>query len=252
MANTEIAPMYVETAGPGALYDADGYWGTSRTPEIGGAATEDERRMVEAIYAETVHDPRVDKVLGAFRRGGETETLMHLRRSTKAALFIGARMGLDEVRLGQLARGMAIHDGAKIYPQIRNALDHPGGLSESDKAWQRLHPAYGADLARSLGFHGPEIGITGRHHMLGRDPYGLTVAELAPEEQDDILVAIAVIADNLDGLCSPRIYRPDMMAPADTPDVIQRQATVARDFPEVWRAFISLARPAEASDAMVA
>ncbi len=149
----------------------------------------------------------------------DAHTAGHSRRVQRLALAIGREMGLSQAELDVLAEAARFHDIGKLtVPEA--VLLKPAHL-DSDE-WQviRRHPEEGARLLGGLGFLADALPAI-RHHHERYDGTGYPDG-LAGEEIP-LGARIIHVADALDAMLTPRVYRP-ALSPAEALDELRRGA----------------------------
>jgi putative nucleotidyltransferase with HDIG domain len=135
----------------------------------------------------------------------DVSTEQHTRRVALLAVQLGERLGVPAGRLRALAIGALLHDIGKL--SVPDAvLRKPGHLDDDEFAVIRMHPVWGDELAKQLGFPAPVCRLVRSHHerLDGRGyPDGNTTLDLD--------VRILTVCDVYDALVSDRVYR-DAMA----------------------------------------
>jgi putative nucleotidyltransferase with HDIG domain len=135
----------------------------------------------------------------------DVSTEQHTRRVALLAVQLGERLGVPAGRLRALAIGALLHDIGKL--SVPDAvLRKPGRLDDDEFAVIRMHPVWGDELAKQLGFPAPVCRLVRSHHerLDGRGyPDGNTTLDLD--------VRILTVCDVYDALVSDRVYR-DAMA----------------------------------------
>jgi len=158
----------------------------------------------------------------------------HSERVTELSIEIGRELGLDAARLEALRRGGLLHDIGKIGVPA-SILDHPGKLSEEQRALMSEHPLIGARILEPIRAFRPALGVVAQHHERwdgGGYPKGLAGEEI------DLLARILAVADAYDAMVSSRPYR-DSLEPRDAILYIQNNRGSHFD-PRVVDAFLRL------------
>ena len=135
----------------------------------------------------------------------DVSTEQHTRRVALLAVQLGERLGVPAGRLRALAIGALLHDIGKL--SVPDAvLRKPGRLDDEEFAIIRMHPVWGDELAKQLGFPAPVRRLVRSHHER-LDGRGSPVGTVAL----DLDVRILTVCDVYDALVSDRVYR-DAMA----------------------------------------
>ncbi len=133
----------------------------------------------------------------------DTSTEEHTRRVALLAVRVGEALGLSAARLRRLAIGGLLHDIGKL--QVADAvLKKPDRLTDEEFEVIRCHPAWGDDLARTLGFSPPVRQLIRSHHeRLDGNGY----PDRLEAAQIDLDTRILTVCDVYDALVSQRVYR---------------------------------------------
>ncbi|MFJ8692277.1 HD-GYP domain-containing protein [Streptomyces roseolilacinus] len=132
----------------------------------------------------------------------DTYTRGHSERVGRASVMIGCELGMDEDRLEVLRFAGTLHDVGKIGVPTR-VLRKDGPLTREERRIIELHPEYGHEMVRGIGFLGEARTAILHHHerLDGKGyPYGLQGAEI-PE-----LARVVAVADAFDAMTSTRSY----------------------------------------------
>jgi putative two-component system response regulator len=170
------------------------------------------RRGDEAIYrtlAQTI------ELKDRYTRG-------HCDRVVDFSLTIGRRIGLSMEALTHLEHGAMLHDCGKIgVPEA--TLNFPGPLDNEQLDVVHRHPGWGADVARTAGFHQSAVNVILYHHehYNGQGyPTGLAGEDIPLEAR------IVAVADVYDALTSDRPYRKAMPQEVALQEFISMSGTV--------------------------
>ncbi|MEU3446173.1 HD-GYP domain-containing protein [Streptomyces thermolilacinus] len=126
----------------------------------------------------------------------------HSERVGRASVMIGRELGMDDGRLEVLRFAGTLHDVGKIGVPTR-VLRKEGPLTPEERRIVELHPEYGHEMVRGIGFLGEARAAILHHHerLDGKGyPYGLQGAEI-PE-----LARVVAVADAFDAMTSTRSY----------------------------------------------
>ncbi|CAL9305967.1 HD-GYP domain-containing protein [Streptomyces sp. SudanB25_2051] len=126
----------------------------------------------------------------------------HSERVGRACVLIGRELGMDDERLEVLRFAGTLHDVGKIGVPTR-VLRKDGPLTPDERRIVELHPEYGHEVVRGIGFLGEARAAILHHHerLDGKGyPYGLRGAEI-PE-----LARVVAVADAFDAMTSTRTY----------------------------------------------
>ncbi|URM89683.1 HD-GYP domain-containing protein [Streptomyces sp. MRC013] len=132
----------------------------------------------------------------------DTYTRGHSERVGRASVMIGRELGMDEDRLEVLRFAGTLHDVGKIGVPTR-VLRKDGPLTREERRIIELHPEYGHEMVRGIGFLGEARAAILHHHerLDGKGyPYGLQGAEI-PEP-----ARVVAVADAFDAMTSARSY----------------------------------------------
>ncbi|MFD7920163.1 HD-GYP domain-containing protein [Streptomyces sp. NPDC059740] len=127
----------------------------------------------------------------------------HSERVGRASLLIGRELGLPEERVEVLRLAGILHDVGKLGVPTR-LLRKEGPLTEGERRVIELHPEYGHEIVRGIGFLGAAREAILHHHerLDGRGyPYGLS-GDRIPEA-----ARVVAVADAFDAMTSTRSYR---------------------------------------------
>ncbi|MDT9680774.1 HD domain-containing protein [Streptomyces sp. TRM76323] len=140
----------------------------------------------------------------------DTYTRGHSERVGRASVMIGRELGMDEDRLEVLRFAGTLHDVGKIGVPTR-VLRKDGPLTREERRIIELHPEYGHEVVRGIGFLGEARSAILHHHerLDGKGyPYGLRGAEI-PEP-----ARVVAVADAFDAMTSTRSYSRARPVPA--------------------------------------
>ncbi|MFJ6695624.1 HD-GYP domain-containing protein [Streptomyces sp. NPDC091272] len=127
----------------------------------------------------------------------------HSERVGRASAMMAAELGMDEGRREVLRFAGILHDVGKLGVPTR-LLRKEGPLTPEERRVIELHPEYGEEMVRGIGFLGEARAAILHHHerMDGSGyPYGLT-GEGIPE-----FARVVAVADAFDAMTSTRSYR---------------------------------------------
>jgi HD-GYP domain-containing protein (c-di-GMP phosphodiesterase class II) len=133
-------------------------------------------------------------------------TAGHNYRVAMYALRLAEHMGVQPRMLRALAQGGIVHDVGKLFVPDE-ILNKPGKLTPEERAVIELHPVYGYDLCKQLGFMTEELEIIRSHHERWD---GNGYPDRLKGEAIPLLARIAAVADVYDALTSSRAYRSAM------------------------------------------
>jgi putative nucleotidyltransferase with HDIG domain len=134
--------------------------------------------------------------------GLDVETRAHLRRVCHLAAGIASLLDLSPADQQAAAVGGLLHDlGKSFVPDT--VLQKAAALDPEELGLVRLHPACGAELARSFGDASVLDAIRHHHERLDGTGYpdGLEAAEVTK------VTRVVAVADTYDALTSDRPYR---------------------------------------------
>ncbi len=127
----------------------------------------------------------------------------HSERVGRASVLIARELGMDEERTEALRFAGILHDIGKLGVPTR-LLRKDGPLTDEERRVIELHPEYGHEMVRGIGFLG-EARSAILHHLERLDgsgyPYGLSGVEI-PE-----FARVVAVADAFDAMTSTRSYR---------------------------------------------
>ncbi|MFF8384484.1 HD-GYP domain-containing protein [Streptomyces kanasensis] len=127
----------------------------------------------------------------------------HSERVGRASVMIGRELGMAEERLEVLRFAGTLHDVGKLGVPTR-VLRKNGPLTPEERRIIELHPEYGHEMTRGIGFLGEARAAILHHHERldgGGYPYGLRGAQI-PE-----VARVVAVADAFDAMTSTRSYR---------------------------------------------
>ncbi|MEU4495054.1 HD domain-containing protein [Streptomyces sp. NBC_00210] len=127
----------------------------------------------------------------------------HSERVGRASVLIARELSMDEGRLEVLRFAGILHDVGKLGVPTR-VLRKDGPLTPQERRVIELHPEYGHEMVRGIGFLGEARAAILHHHerMDGSGyPYGL-VGRQIPE-----FARVVAVADAFDAMTSTRSYR---------------------------------------------
>ncbi|WP_370414788.1 HD-GYP domain-containing protein [Streptomyces fradiae] len=126
----------------------------------------------------------------------------HSERVGRASVLIAHELGMDEPRLEVVRFAGILHDIGKLGVPTR-VLRKDGPLTPEERRIIELHPEYGHEMVRGIGFLGEARTAILHHHerMDGSGyPYGLKGHEI-PE-----YARVVAVADAFDAMTSTRCY----------------------------------------------
>ncbi|MFJ4963715.1 HD-GYP domain-containing protein [Streptomyces sp. NPDC088729] len=134
----------------------------------------------------------------------------HSERVGRASVLIGRELGMDEGRLEGLRFAGILHDIGKLGVPTR-VLRKDGPLTPEERRVMELHPEYGHEIVRGIGFLDEARAAILHHHerLDGTGyPYGLSGGAI-PE-----FARVVAVADAFDAMTSTRSYRRARPVPA--------------------------------------
>ncbi|MBA2944435.1 HD-GYP domain-containing protein [Streptomyces himalayensis] len=127
----------------------------------------------------------------------------HSERVGQASMMIARELGMDDERVEVLRFAGILHDVGKLGVPTR-LLRKDGPLTPQERRIIELHPEYGHEMVRGIGFLGEaRTAILHHHERLDGSgyPYGL-VGHQIPE-----CARVVAVADAFDAMTSTRSYR---------------------------------------------
>ena len=127
----------------------------------------------------------------------------HSERVGQASVMIARELGMDEERVEVLRFAGILHDVGKLGVPTR-LLRKDGPLTPEERRVIELHPEYGHEMVRGIGFLGEARAAILHHHerLDGSGyPYGLAGGQI-PE-----FARVVAVADAFDAMTSTRSYR---------------------------------------------
>ncbi|GGR75879.1 metal-dependent phosphohydrolase [Streptomyces nojiriensis] len=126
----------------------------------------------------------------------------HSERVGQASTMIARELGMTEDRLETVRIAGILHDVGKLGVPTR-LLRKDGPLTPQERRIIELHPEYGHEMVRGIGFLGEARSAILHHHERvdgSGYPYGLT------GEQIPVLARVVAVADAFDAMTSTRSY----------------------------------------------
>ncbi|MEU5097354.1 HD-GYP domain-containing protein [Streptomyces sp. NPDC020996] len=126
----------------------------------------------------------------------------HSERVGQASMMIARELGMDEARVEVLRFAGILHDVGKLGVPTR-LLRKDGPLTPQERRVIELHPEYGHEMVRGIGFLGEARAAVLHHHerLDGSGyPYGLAGGQI-PES-----ARVVAVADAFDAMTSTRSY----------------------------------------------
>ncbi|MEU1490783.1 HD-GYP domain-containing protein [Streptomyces sp. NPDC005776] len=139
----------------------------------------------------------------------DTYTRGHSERVGHASVLIAQELGMEKERIEVLRFAGILHDVGKLGVPTR-VLRKDGPLTPEERRVIELHPEYGHEIVRGIGFLGEARAAILHHHerLDGSGyPYGLTGRRI-PE-----FARVVAVADAFDAMTSTRSYRPGRPVP---------------------------------------
>jgi putative nucleotidyltransferase with HDIG domain len=127
----------------------------------------------------------------------------HSERVGQASMMIARELGMDDERVEVLRFAGILHDVGKLGVPTR-LLRKDGPLTPDERRIIELHPEYGHEMVRGIGFLGEARSAILHHHerLDGSGyPYGL-IGRQIPE-----FARVVAVADAFDAMTSTRSYR---------------------------------------------
>ncbi|WP_409240125.1 HD-GYP domain-containing protein [Streptomyces sp. PA5.6] len=127
----------------------------------------------------------------------------HSERVGRASVLIARELGMDDDRVEVLRFAGILHDVGKLGVPTR-LLRKDGPLTPEERRIIELHPEYGHEMVRGIGFLGEARAAILHHHERmdgGGYPYGLSGPQI-PE-----CARVVAVADAFDAMTSTRSYR---------------------------------------------
>ncbi|MYY02029.1 HD domain-containing protein [Streptomyces sp. SID4913] len=140
----------------------------------------------------------------------DTYTRGHSERVGRASVLIARELGMARERVEVLRFAGILHDVGKLGVPTR-VLRKDGPLTPEERRAIELHPEYGHEIVRGIGFLGEARAAILHHHERldgGGYPYGLA-GRAIPE-----CARVVAVADAFDAMTSTRSYRPGRPVPA--------------------------------------
>ncbi|WP_078965667.1 HD-GYP domain-containing protein [Streptomyces aureocirculatus] len=134
----------------------------------------------------------------------------HSERVGRASVLIARELGMADDRVELLRFAGILHDVGKLGVPTR-LLRKEGPLTAEERRVIELHPEYGHEMVRGIGFLGEARAAVLHHHERidgSGYPYGLSGAQI-PEA-----ARVVAVADAFDAMTSTRSYRRARPVPA--------------------------------------
>ncbi|MFD3808219.1 HD-GYP domain-containing protein [Streptomyces sp. NPDC058619] len=134
----------------------------------------------------------------------------HSERVGQASAMIARELGMAEDRLEVVRIAGILHDVGKLGVPTR-LLRKDGPLTPEERRIIELHPEYGHEMVRGIGFLGEARSAILHHHERidgSGYPYGLT------GDQIPVLARVVAVADAFDAMTSSRSYSRARPVPA--------------------------------------
>ncbi|MEU7578086.1 HD domain-containing phosphohydrolase [Streptomyces sp. NPDC041068] len=134
----------------------------------------------------------------------------HSERVGRASVMIARELGMDDERVEVLRFAGILHDVGKLGVPTR-LLRKEGPLTPEERRVIELHPEYGHEIVRGIGFLGEARAAILHHHERidgSGYPYGLAGRQI-PE-----CARVVAVADAFDAMTSTRSYRRARPVPA--------------------------------------
>jgi len=134
----------------------------------------------------------------------------HSERVGRASVLIARELGMHDERVEMLRFAGILHDVGKLGVPTR-LLRKDGPLTPEERRVIELHPEYGHEMVRGIGFLGEARSAILHHHerLDGSGyPYGLAGTQI-PE-----FARVVAVADAFDAMTSTRSYRRARPVPA--------------------------------------
>ncbi|MGW0531667.1 HD-GYP domain-containing protein [Streptomyces sp. NPDC003032] len=134
----------------------------------------------------------------------------HSERVGRASVMIARELGMDDERVEVLRFAGILHDVGKLGVPTR-LLRKDGPLTPEERRVIELHPEYGHEMVRGIGFLGEARAAILHHHERidgSGYPYGLAGRQI-PES-----ARVVAVADAFDAMTSTRSYQRARPVPA--------------------------------------
>ncbi|WP_327688354.1 HD-GYP domain-containing protein [Streptomyces tubercidicus] len=157
----------------------------------------------------------------------------HSERVGRASVMIARELGLPEDRMEALRFAGILHDVGKLGVPTR-LLRKDGPLTPQERRVIELHPEYGHEIVRGIGFlKEARAAILHHHERLDGSgyPYGLTGDQI-PE-----VARVVAVADAFDAMTSTRSYRRARPVPVAVAEL--RKCAGAQFDPRMVRALVA-------------
>jgi putative nucleotidyltransferase with HDIG domain len=149
----------------------------------------------------------------------------HQKRVADLARTIAIHLKLPKNKINGLYMAALIHDIGKISVPFE-ILSKPGKLTNIEYEFFKMHPKTAYRILRDIDFPWPIADIILQHHerLNGSGyPYGLKGDEIMTEAK------ILGVADMIEAMVTPRIYRSSYLSIEDALNEIQNQKGILYD-----------------------
>lgn len=146
-------------------------------------------------------------------------TAAHMKRVAVLAEHIGKRMDIGRRELAALVSAARLHDIGIMHVPME-ILGRSGTISKAERAVVEEHPLHARDILLVAGYGAPILKAVAQHHERfdgSGYPEGLIGDEICQAAR------VIAVADVLDAMIAPRMYRPALTLP-DALANLERQA----------------------------
>lgn len=203
-------------------------------PEMLRQTIKDALYRHEVVLALKEADEATLRSLGQAIELKDPYTKGHCDRVAGFALLIGKALHLTPEQLTDIRHGSWLHDCGKIgVPE--NILNFQGELDHPDFEVLKMHPTWGAEVARQANLQTGVINAILHHHERydGQGyPAGLKGDEIPLEAR------IVTVADVYDAITTRRPYREQVYSQSEAMDIISSMAGTFLD-PDLVRIFLA-------------
>ncbi|MCX5194490.1 HD-GYP domain-containing protein [Streptomyces sp. NBC_00249] len=157
----------------------------------------------------------------------------HSERVGQASAMIARELGMADGRMEVVRIAGILHDVGKLGVPTR-LLRKDGPLTPEERRVIELHPEYGHEMVRGIGFLGEARSAILHHHERvdgSGYPYGLT------GEQIPVLARVVAVADSFDAMTSTRSY--SRARPVETALAELRRCAGSQFDPAMVRALVA-------------
>lgn len=230
IAYTYLDKVVVRAAeAPGLAAEAPTFQGLNLTPE--------ERLHVRDLVAKVSSRSEVERTVMPLVKVGDWETILHEIRVAGLVVAGAKRLGdLSPNDEEELIEAALAHDAGKADEEVRAVTNQKGSLSPDMRKVMEKHVAKSVEILEQADIMSPRVKTeVASHHEEAADParrFGV------PHPHAYIRRGLLPYADELDAICTPRIYRPTGRPAAEGMPIVNQQLIVSDDIRKVYAAMV--------------